>query len=277
MGEDDELKTLVGIVDDVRAVLHNEPPPTAYYPYWQRVPDEVSLVVRTIGDPQAAAGAVRAALRGEDAQLPVQAMRTMEEVVDRSVAQRRFQLTLMGVFAASALLVASLGIYGVVAYSVARRRNEIGIRMALGAQRSQLLGLMIRQGMTPVAVGLAAGVAAALVLGRAIRGLLFGIQPADPLTISAVIVVLLLVGALACIIPARRAAGRRCGGGAAVRIGTRHGYQAACIQATRTAFRARDAGSHETVDRDSIGESTGEPLRRMRPDAARRIGQTRLR
>ena len=132
----------------------------------------------------------------------------MEEVVDRSVAQRRFQLTLMGVFAASALLVASLGIYGVVAYSVARRRNEIGIRMALGAQRSQLLGLMIRQGMAPVAVGLAAGVAAALLLGRAIRGLLFGIQPADPLTISAVIVVLLLVGAVACLIPARRAAGR---------------------------------------------------------------------
>ena len=89
----------------------------------------------------------------------------MEEVVDRSVAQRRFQLTLMVVFAASALLVASLGIYGVVSYSVARRRNEIGIRMALGAQRSQLLGLVIRQGMAPVVVGLAAGVAVALLLG----------------------------------------------------------------------------------------------------------------
>jgi putative ABC transport system permease protein len=131
----------------------------------------------------------------------------MEEVVDLSVAQRKFQLTLMVAFAVSALLIASLGIYGVVSYSVARRRNEIGIRMALGAKPSQLLGLVIRQGMTPVVLGLAAGVAAALVLGRAIRGLLFGIQPTDPLTIAGVAVVLLTVGVLACLVPARRAAG----------------------------------------------------------------------
>ena len=139
--------------------------------------------------------------------MPIQPIRSMESLVDGSVAQRRFQLTLMGVFGASALLVASLGIYGVVAYSVARRRNEIGIRMALGAQRSQLLGLVIRQGMAPVVVGLAAGVVVAVLLGRAIRGLLFGVQPADPLTIAGVTLVLLIVSALACLIPARRAAG----------------------------------------------------------------------
>jgi ABC-type antimicrobial peptide transport system permease subunit len=110
-------------------------------------------------------------------------------------------------FAASALLVASLGIYGVVAYSVARRRNEIGIRMALGAQRSQLLGLVIRQGMTPVMLGMVAGVTSALFLARAIRGLLFEVQPTDPLTIAGVIVVLLVIGVLACLLPARRAAG----------------------------------------------------------------------
>jgi len=207
MGEDDKVKTLVGIVADVRGVLHRDPPPTAYYPYWQLVPDRVSLVFRTTGDPHTAAGAIRATLRGEDAQLPIQAIRTMEEVVDGSVAQRRFQLTLMGVFAASALLVAVLGIYGVVSYSVARRRNEIGIRMALGAQRSRLLGLVIRQGMSPVVVGLAAGVSVAIFLGRAIRGLLFGVQPTDPLTIAGVTVALLVVGALACLIPARRAIG----------------------------------------------------------------------
>jgi ABC-type antimicrobial peptide transport system permease subunit len=131
----------------------------------------------------------------------------MEEVVDRSVAERRFQLTLMVVFAVSALLVASLGIYGVVSYSVTRRRNEIGIRMALGARQSQLLGLVIRQGMTPVVAGLSAGVVVALILGRAIRGLLFGIEPTDPGTIVLVSVVLLGVAALACLIPARRAAG----------------------------------------------------------------------
>ncbi|MGH9627451.1 MAG: FtsX-like permease family protein, partial [Bryobacteraceae bacterium] len=192
---------------DVRAYLHNEPPPTAYYPYWQRVPNGVSLVVRTSGDPQTAAAAIRATLRGEDAQLPIQAMRTLEEVVDRSVAQRRFQLILMAAFAASALLVASLGIYGVVSYAVARRRNEIGIRMALGAQRSQLVGLVILQGMAPVLLGLAAGVAVAVLLGRAIRSLLFGVQPTDPMTIGGVTVLLLAVGVLACLIPARRAAG----------------------------------------------------------------------
>jgi ABC-type antimicrobial peptide transport system permease subunit len=114
----------------------------------------------------------------------------------------------MGIFAASALLVASLGIYGVVSYSVSRRRSEIGIRMALGARRSQLLGLIIRQGMVPVVVGLAAGVAVALFLGHAIRGLLFGVLPADPLTIAAVTVMLLVVAALACVVPARRATGR---------------------------------------------------------------------
>jgi predicted permease len=206
MGEDDKVKILVGIVAEVRADLHRDAPPMAYYPYWQRVPDGGALVVRTTAGPHTAAGALRAALRSEDAQLPIPAIRTMEEIVDRSVAPRRFQFTLMAVFAASALLVASLGICGVVSYSVARRRNEIGIRMALGAQRWQLLGLMIRQGMVAVAVGLAAGVAVALFLGGAIVGLLFGVQPADPLTIAGVTVVILVVAALACLIPAGRAA-----------------------------------------------------------------------
>jgi ABC-type antimicrobial peptide transport system permease subunit len=131
----------------------------------------------------------------------------MKDVVDGSLGQRRFQLTLMGAFAACALLVASLGIYGVVSYSVARRRNEIGIRMALGAQRSEMLALVIRQGMTPVVLGLTAGVVLALFLGRAIRGLLFGIQPTNLLTIAGVTAVLFVIGTVACFIPARRAAG----------------------------------------------------------------------
>jgi predicted permease len=207
MGEDDKPKTLVGVVAEVRAVLHSDPPPTAYYPYWQRVPDGVALVVRTTAGPHTAAGALRTVVRHEDAQLPIEDIRTMEEVVDRSLAERKFQSTLVMAFAASALLVASLGIYGVVSFSVARRRNEIGIRMALGAQPSRLLALVVRQGMAPVVVGLAAGVAIALLLGRAIRGLLFEVQPADPWTIAGVAVVLLVAGALACLIPARRAAG----------------------------------------------------------------------
>ena len=207
MGEDDKVKTLVGVVADVRASLQSDPPPTAYYPYWQRVPDGVALVVRTTAEGHGVVGALRAALRAEDAQLPIPAISTMGEVVDGSVAQRRFQMILMLAFAASALLVASLGIYGVVSYSVSRRSNELGIRMALGAQRSRLLGLVVRQGMAPVVVGLAAGVAVAVLLGGAIRGLLFAVQPTDPFTIAAVTVVLLVVGVLACLVPARRAIG----------------------------------------------------------------------
>jgi predicted permease len=207
MGEDDKPKTLVGIVAEVRAVLDQNPPPTAYYPYWQRPPGTASFVVRTTTAPSATVGAIRAALRSEDSQVPIREIRTMDAVVDLSVAERRFQSLLMAAFAVSALLVASLGIYGIVSYSVARRRNEIGIRMALGAQRSQLLALVVRQGMTPVFLGLAVGVTAGLCLGQAIRSLLFGVLPSDPLTIAGVVVVLLGVGALACLIPARRAAG----------------------------------------------------------------------
>lgn len=207
MGEDDKPKTLVGIVAEVRAVLDQDPPSTAYYPYWQRAPGGASFVVRTTAAPSATVGAIRAALRSEDPQVPIRDIRTMDAVVDLSVAGRRFQSVLMVIFAVSALLVASLGIYGVVSYSVTRRRNEIGIRMALGAQRSQLLGLVIRQGMMPVVIGLAAGVAAALFLSSAIRSLLFGVLPTDPLTIAGVAALLLTIGALACLIPARQATG----------------------------------------------------------------------
>jgi predicted permease len=207
MGEDDKLKTLVGIVAEVRATLASEAPATAYYPYWQRPQGGMALVVRTLGDSRGVSSALRSVLRAEDAQLPIPAIQTMEEVVGSSVSQRRFQRTLMTAFAVSGLLVASLGIYGVVSYSVARRRNEIGIRMALGASRPRLLGLVLRQGMAPVVFGLAGGVLVALLLGQAIQGLLFGVQPADPLTIVGVSAVLLLVGALACLVPARRAAG----------------------------------------------------------------------
>ena len=185
MGEDDAVKTLVGIVADVRASLHDNPPPHAYYPYWQRVPGDVVMVVRTSSGPDTMAAPIRAALHSEDPNLPLAPIRAMQDLVDGAVQQRRFQSTLVVVFAVSALLVASLGIYGVVSYSVARRRNEIGIRMALGAKRSQLLTLIVRQGMTPVALGIAAGIVSALLLGRAIRGLLFGVEASDPATIAA--------------------------------------------------------------------------------------------
>jgi predicted permease len=205
MGEDDKPKILVGIVGDVRANIHEDASPHAYYPYWQRVPGDVVMVVRTRSTPGLAARPIRNALRSEDPQLPLAPIRAMHDVLEGEVEQRRFQSTLIAAFAAAAVLVAGLGIYGVVAYSVARRRNEIGIRMALGANRSRLLALIIRQGMAPVVIGLVAGISAALLMGRALRGLLFGIQPTDPVTIAGVAVTLLLVGLMACVIPARRA------------------------------------------------------------------------
>ena len=205
IGEDDKLKTVVGIVGDVRASLQDDAPPHAYYPYWQRVPGDVDVVVRTASSPERMAGAIRAVLHGEDPALPLAPVRTLQDLVQGVVQQRRFQTTLMVVFAVSALLVAALGIYGVVAYSVARRRNEIGVRMALGAKRSQVLNLIVREGMLPVVTGVVTGILAAFVIGRAIRGLLFGIQANDPVTIGAVALLLLTVGVLACLLPARRA------------------------------------------------------------------------
>ena len=205
MGEDDELKTLVGIARDVRANIHDDQAAHAYYPYWQRVPGDVMMVVRTRSGPDVAAAPIRSVLRSEDPQLPLAPIRAMQDLVEGHVEERRFQSTLIAGFAVSALLVASLGIYGVVSYSVARRRNEIGIRMALGANRVRLLALIVRQAMAPVVIGLVCGIAAAVMLGRAIRGLLFEIQPADPVTIATVAIVLLVVGMLACAIPARRA------------------------------------------------------------------------
>jgi len=169
------------------------------------VPGDVNVVVRTTSGPDTIAAPIRAVLRSADPNLPVAPVRKMQDVVDGVVQQRRFQSVLLVVFAVSALIVASLGIYGVVAYSVARRRNEIGIRMALGARRSHLLNLIVRNGMRPVAIGIMTGIVAALLLGRLIRGLLFEVQPTDPTTVAAVVMIFLIVGTMACLIPARRA------------------------------------------------------------------------
>jgi putative ABC transport system permease protein len=131
-------------------------------------------------------------------------IRTMENVVSSSVAQNRFQVILIAGFAASALLLSCLGIYGVVSWSVTRRRNEIGVRMALGATSGNVQRMVVAQGLRPVLAGLALGIAAALASGRVLSSLLFGVSPRDPWTIGTVVVVLATVAALACYIPARR-------------------------------------------------------------------------
>jgi ABC-type antimicrobial peptide transport system permease subunit len=161
--------------------------------------------MRTGADPAAALDGARRILRELDPNIPLR-LNTFTEVFAASLNTRRFNLVLVGIFAGSALLLAIAGIYGVLAYSVARRTREIGVRIALGATSSGVLGLVLRQSMLTAAAGVAAGMLGALVLMRLARSLLYEISPADPLTYTAGAVLLLLVSALASYVPARRAA-----------------------------------------------------------------------
>ncbi len=196
---------LIGVAGDTRTNIQNEPVLTAYVPYWYRVDTSLSVVLKTAMEPKAAAGALRSAVWSLDSEVPVSRIRTMREVVSEAAAQRRFLMQLAVGFAISAMLLASVGIFGVVSYTVARRRGEIAIRMALGAGAGDVYRLVLREGLTPVALGLAAGVAAALALGRVVQSLLFGVTAGDPLTISAVVALLAVVAAIACYLPALRA------------------------------------------------------------------------
>jgi putative ABC transport system permease protein len=205
-GDEKPLSEVIGVVADVRAVALDEPPLLmVYLPAGPASRNYASLVVRAAIVPAALGTVVRGAIRSVDSGVPIRHLRPMSEIVSESVGVRRFQLRLASLFAIFALLLAALGIYGVVGYSVARRRQELGIRMALGAQGSHLRNLVLLQGMSPVVVGWVAGVMAALAAGGLIRGLLFGVPAQDPLTIAGVTLVVLVTAALACYIPARRA------------------------------------------------------------------------
>ena len=190
---------------DVRAEADQAPVAMMYRGYWEWMPYRTVLVARAAGTPQSIAGAMRAAIHAADPDVPAPPMRTMSEVFDGSVGMRRFQMLLAGGFALMALLAASFGIYAVVSYSVARRTAELGIRAALGARTGDLYGLILRQGMAPVAVGLLAAAAAALAFGRVLASLLYEVDGRDPLTIALVTGLLGLVSLAACLIPARRA------------------------------------------------------------------------
>jgi putative ABC transport system permease protein len=151
------------------------------------------------------ANAFRSAIHQMDPELPLADMLTMRQVMAESLGRRKFETLLAGVFAGAALLLACLGIYGVISYSVARRTSEIGIRMALGAHPSKVSMFVLRQGIRPVIYGLIVGMPAALGVGQLIRSFLFGTEPRDPAAIAAVAILLLIVAALACWAPARRA------------------------------------------------------------------------
>jgi predicted permease len=199
---------VTGVVGDVRSIGLDKPPSmTVYLPYWQRRTGGggPALAVRTaIGSP-AVSPAIRNAIHHIDSELPVPQFQTMEQIIDESVAQRRFQMTLILLFAVAAMVLASLGIYGVVSYSVSSRANEIGVRMALGARGADILKMIVGQAMAPVVMGICCGIVASLATGRLLAGLLYGVTPVDTATITIVVLTLASVAALASLIPARRA------------------------------------------------------------------------
>jgi putative ABC transport system permease protein len=206
MLHNETLEEVVGVTADIRSTsLDKDPVPIIYIPYWQRPRLEAALLVRTAMDPRGVAAGVREAIHQVDADVPIPEMQTLQEVMSDSVAQRRFQTMLVMLFAAAALALAGFGIYGVVSYSVARRRTEMGIRMALGAGTGGLQRMVLWQGIRPVVAGLAVGIAGALAAGRILSSLLFQVSARDPLTIGGVALVLLAVAAIAALAPARRA------------------------------------------------------------------------
>ena len=202
--------TIVGIVGDVATNgLERAEPPVAYGPYTQRTFPFLrwlTFVVRTDAAPAASAAGVRAAIQSVDPRQPIFAVRTMDEIVARSLAERRFSLLLMASFAALTVVLAALGLYGMLAQRVDLRRREIGVRLSLGATPRNVFGLVVRQGLTIVGTGLAIGLTASYVLSGLVESLLFGITAQDTLARLAVVLLLMSVGVVACLIPARRAA-----------------------------------------------------------------------
>jgi putative ABC transport system permease protein len=202
----DDPATIVGVVGDVRAAsLDRDPAPALYVPYTRSRSRAMTVVIRTLQDPETLAAAVRAQIRARDASIPVERMRTMHEIVSESVAPRRFQTALVLLFGIVALALALVGVYGVTSYAVTCQTREIGLRFALGAQRSDLLRAVLVQGLRPVAAGLSLGLALAWAATTTMRGFLFGVAPLDPVVLGTVCVVLTVTAATACYVPARRA------------------------------------------------------------------------
>jgi len=198
---------VIGVVGDVRlAGLDQKPRPTMYWPQSQLQNNFMTIMVRSDGDAAQLTSAVKAAVANIDPQIPVANVSRLEDVKARSLNQQRFTMLLLGVFAAVAMTLAAVGIYGVMAYTVSQRTREIGLRMALGAQRGDVLKLVLAQGSGLAGIGLAIGLVASLALSRLLSTLLFEVSEKDPAVFAAVAFLLALVTLAACLIPARRAA-----------------------------------------------------------------------
>lgn len=208
MRQDQKPFTVVGVVANAHTMTLAKPDPMLIYvPYWYRCNSAAGLVVRAHEDPMRMADAIRKSIWSIDRSVPVPRMRTLGGVVADSVANRRFEMDLLLAFAMSALLLAGLGVYGVVTYSVVQRKREIALRIALGAQRREIYKLILLDGLLPVAVGGGVGIAAALGLAHAVRDLLFHVSPYNPVMVIGSLGILLLIGFAACLLPASRAAG----------------------------------------------------------------------
>jgi len=197
---------IIGVVGDVHQLgLDTFPEPTVYWPHPELVMSAMTILVRTSGDPLSLVSAARGEMQKMDPELPMAAVATMDQLLADSLSRSRFTMLLLGIFAAVALLLAAVGIYGLIAYSVTQRTQELGIRIALGAQRRDVLRLVLAQGTRLTLLGVAIGVFAALALSRLLATLLFGVSATDPLTYAAVAALLGFAALAACVIPARRA------------------------------------------------------------------------
>jgi predicted permease len=206
LGHPDHWREVVGVVKDVKHFgLDADAPPTMYFPMRQVPARGMNLVVRASGDPSSLVPAVRTQVWAEDKNLAIANLTTMKDLVSSSITQQRFILLLLGCFAALALLLAAVGIYGVMSYAVTQRTHEIGIRMALGARMGDVLKLVVKNGITLALIGIAIGLVLAFALTRLMASLLFGVTPTDLMTFATVSVGLVIVALVACFIPARRA------------------------------------------------------------------------
>jgi predicted permease len=197
---------VVGIVADVRhRGVDTEPEPMMYFPLGLYASPAMTLVVATVGEPEAALPLVRSTLRSLDPGVPLTDVRTMREVLARSLGAQRFNATLIGAFALAALALAIIGLHGVVTFGVARRTQEIALRLALGAEPGGVMRSVLAEGAALGAVGVSIGVAGALALGRVLSGMVFGVSATDPLTLGAVSTLLMGVALTATLLPARRA------------------------------------------------------------------------
>jgi putative ABC transport system permease protein len=203
---EDAWRTVVGVVGDVRHTgLDEEPKPEMFYPFLQSPLSFMTLTVRSTADEKSLMPAIQREIRAVDPDQPVFGIKTMDELISESVSPRRLNTILLTTFAAVALLLAALGIYGVMAYSVSQRTHEIGIRMALGARPGDVLRMIVGQGMILTLAGICIGLIAAFGLTRLMSSLLFGVTATDPITFIAVALVLGIVAFMASFIPALRA------------------------------------------------------------------------